>query len=270
MSDKSEKIEDYFKPGTPEHALLEQVDLSRLPVHVAVIMDGNGRWALKKGLSRVDGHKAGADSVHEIVEAAARLGIKYLTLYAFSRENWKRPVDEIRCLWSLLNDYLRDQDKVLVENELKLKVIGRRDGIPSTVLWELDRVERLTAGNKNMTVILALNYGGRTEIVDAVRGIMAEGRLKPDDLDEKVFSGYLYTGGIPDPDLVIRTSGEMRLSNYLLWQVAYSEFWVTDVLWPEFRRIHLLRAVIDYQKRERRFGDIKAVPGRSAGGRNEK
>lgn len=250
------KIEEYFRPGTPEHDLLMRVDMSRLPAHVAVIMDGNGRWAGKRGISRVEGHKAGADSVQEVIEASARLGIKFLTLYAFSRENWKRPVDEVRSLWSLLLDYLKGQDRILIENDLRLMAIGRRDGIPAAVLRELERVERLTVGNKRMTVIMALNYSGRAEIVDAARRLIAEGRVRPEALDEETFARCLYTAGIPDPDLLIRTSGEMRVSNFLLWQMGYSEFWVTDVMWPEFRRGHLLQAILDYQKRDRRFGDV--------------
>jgi undecaprenyl diphosphate synthase len=249
-------LESYLKPGTEEYELASRLDFARLPRHIAVIMDGNGRWALRRGLPRVEGHAAAADSVRETVEACARLGIRYLTLYAFSKENWKRPWSEVRRLWSLLRDYLKKQDKVLVENDIRLLVIGERDGVPASVRRELERVERLTRRNKGLTAILALNYSGRAEIVEAVRRILKDRQASPEALDEQAFASYLQTAGIPDPDLLIRTSGEMRISNFLLWQVAYSELWITDVLWPDFRKVHLLRALLDYQKRERRFGDV--------------
>ncbi len=249
-------LEEYFRPGTEEHALLLKVDLRRLPRHVAVIMDGNGRWAEQRGLPRVQGHNAGAASVREVVEAAARLGIEVLTLYAFSRENWKRPRHEVGRLWRLLREYVGKEDSLLVENDLRLRVIGRREGIPRPVLRELERVEALTRENGRMTVVVALNYGGRDEIVEAARRIVAEGRVHAGDLDEKTFAAYLYTEGIPDPDLLIRTSGEMRISNFLLWQIAYTEIHVTPVLWPDFRRRHLIEAVLEFQKRDRRFGDV--------------
>ncbi|MBM3305266.1 MAG: isoprenyl transferase [Candidatus Aminicenantes bacterium] len=254
----SKILEEYFRPGTEEHALLEQVDLARLPRHVAVIMDGNGRWAKSRGLSRVEGHAAGSESVHETVEAAARLGIEVLTLFAFSRENWKRPRQEVGRLWQLLKEFLKKEDKLLVENDLRLRIIGRRDGLPARVLRELERVETLTKNNRRMTVVVALNYGGRTELVDAARRILEDKRIRPRDLDEDVFARYLDTAGLPDPDLLIRTSGELRISNFLLWQVAYTEIWVTQVLWPDFRRRHLLQAVVEYQRRDRRFGDVKS------------
>lgn len=250
------ELETFFKPGTEEYNFLKKVDFSRLPVHIAVIMDGNGRWARQRGLPRIEGHIAGSKSVQEIVEASARLGIKYLTLYAFSKENWKRPWHEVRKLWSLLRDYLRSEDKVLIENSLRLLVIGGREGIPSTVRHELERVENLTRKNDRMTICLALNYSGRDEIVNAVRKILAGGSITSSEIDEQVFSNFLSTAGLPDPDLLIRTSGEMRVSNFLLWQIAYTEIWVTSVLWPDFNRLHLLQAIIDYQKRERRFGAV--------------
>jgi undecaprenyl diphosphate synthase len=249
-------LEEYFPPGTEEHDLLLKVDLLRLPGHIAVIMDGNGRWAQQKGLARVEGHNAGSASVREVVEASARLGVKFLTLYAFSQENWKRPRLEVGQLWRLLREYLGKEDRLLVENDIKLRVIGRREGIPRPVLRELERVEDITRANGRMTLVVALNYGGRSEIVDAARRIMAEGRLAPADLDEKEFAARLYTEGVPDPDLLIRTSGELRVSNFLLWQIAYTEIYVTPVLWPDFRRRHLLEAVLEYQKRDRRFGDV--------------
>jgi len=252
-------LEDFFPPGTEEGRLLLQVDPDRLPRHIAVIMDGNGRWAASRGLPRVDGHKAGAASVREIVEASARLGIGYLTLFAFSSENWKRPSQEVARLWRLLREKLTEEDSLLVKNDLRLRVIGRRRGIPSLVVREIERVEALTRENRRMTLVVALNYGGRDEIVDAARRILEERRIAPGKLDEKAFAAHLSTEGIPDPDLLIRTSGELRVSNFLLWQIAYTEIFVTPVFWPDFRRKHLLEAVLEYQKRERRFGDVRAA-----------
>jgi len=248
-------LEGFIEPGSEEELLVKQIDFSRLPRHVAVIMDGNGRWAEKRSLPRIEGHRAGADSVREVVETCARLGIEFLTLYAFSKENWKRPKHEVSTLWRLLREYLKKQDKVLIKNNLRLKVIGQRERIPVSVRRELDRVEKLTKKNSSLTVILALSYGGRDEIVEAVKKIAKE-KVDLESLDEERFSSYLYTAGIPDPDLLIRTSGELRVSNFLLWQIAYSEIWITPELWPDFRKKHLLQALIDYQKRERRFGDI--------------
>jgi len=251
-----EDLKDFIKPGTEEESLVKEIDFSRLPKHVAIIMDGNGRWAKKRRLPRIEGHRAGSKSVQEVVETSARLGIKYLTLYAFSKENWKRPKREISTLWKLLKDYLKREDKVLVKNNLRLKVIGQKEDIPSDVRSELERVVELTKNNSRMTVILALNYGGRAEIVDAVKKILVARNIKPESLTEEMFSSYLYTSGIPDPDLLIRTSGEQRISNFLLWEIAYSEIWITPQLWPDFHRKHILQAVVEFQKRERRFGDI--------------
>ena len=250
-------LEEYFPPGTEEHRLLLQIDLARLPRHVAVIMDGNGRWAQQRGLTRIQGHDAGSASVREVVEASARLGLGFLTLYAFSSENWKRPRREVGGLWRLLREYLGKEDSLLVRNDLRLRVIGRKQGIPGPVLRELERVEALTRDNKRMTLIVALNYGGRGEIVDAARRILEEGKIPAARLDEATFAAHLSTGDIPDPDLLVRTSGELRISNFLLWQIAYAEIFVTPVLWPDFRRRHLLEAIIEYQKRERRFGDVR-------------
>jgi len=250
------RLEGFIKPGSEEEKLANQVDFSRLPYHVAVIMDGNGRWAKKRNLPRIEGHRAGAESVREIVETCARLGIKVLTLYAFSKENWKRPKKEIVTLWRLLEEYLKKEDKVLVKNKFRLQVIGERDEIPPSVQRELERVEKLTENNDNLTVVLALNYGGRSEIVEGVKKLLKEKEVDVEALDEEKFSSYLYTVDLPDPDMVIRTSGELRVSNFLLWQIAYSEIWITQELWPDFRRKHMLQALIDYQKRERRFGDI--------------
>lgn len=251
-----ERLEGFIKPGTEDELLANQIDFSRLPRHIAVIMDGNGRWAKKRKLPRIEGHRAGSESVREVVETCGRLGIKFLTLYAFSKENWKRPKKEVTTLWRLLEDYLKKEDKVLVENKFRLKVIGQRDPIPAPVRRELERVEELTENNERLTIVLALNYGGRAEIVDAVRRILKERGFERDGLEEEEFSHYLYTADIPDPDLLIRTSGELRVSNFLLWQIAYSEIWITREFWPDFRKKHLLQALIDYQKRERRFGDI--------------
>jgi undecaprenyl diphosphate synthase len=252
-----QSLEGYILPGSEEEALVRRLDFERLPRHVAVIMDGNGRWAARRGLSRIEGHKAGSESVREIVEASARLGIQVLSLFAFSRENWKRPRAEVTRLWRLLRNYLVREDRLLIDNDLRLRVIGRREDYPALVRREIERVEALTAGNRRMTLIVALSYGGRAEIVEAAQKLVAEGGLKPGDIDEDAFAARLSTAGLPDPDLLIRTSGEMRISNFLLWQVAYAELWVTPVLWPDFRRLHLFQAVLDYQARERRFGDVK-------------
>ncbi len=257
MANMFEGLEGFILPGSEEEALVRRLDVSRLPSHVAVIMDGNGRWARERGLPRIEGHKAGSDSVSEIVEASARLGIKALSLFAFSKENWKRPRQEVSRLWTLLRDYLKKEGRVLSENDLRLMVIGQRDGIPRAVLGELERMEAKTRDNGRMTIVLALNYGGRAEIVDAVKGLLREKGTDPDALTEDAFAARLYTASLPDPDLLIRTSGEMRVSNFLLWQIAYAEIWITPVLWPDFRKKHLLEAICAYQTRERRFGDIR-------------
>jgi undecaprenyl diphosphate synthase len=258
-------LEAFFPPGTHEHALLAAVDFDRLPRHIAIIMDGNGRWARQRNLPRAKGHEAGVASVKEAVETAARLGIEVLTLFAFSSENWKRPATEVGRLWRLMREHLGADANLLTDNDLRLRVIGRRHGIPGPALRELERVEALTRANKHMTVVIALNYGGRDEIVDAARALLREGRIAADRLDEKAFAAHLSTAGLPDPDLLIRTSGEMRVSNFLLWQIAYAEIVVTPVLWPDFRRGHMLEAVLEYQKRERRFGDILSVAKSSSG-----
>jgi undecaprenyl diphosphate synthase len=252
-------LKGFIKPGSIEDELVRRVDFGRLPAHVAVIMDGNGRWAKLRNLPRVEGHRAGSKSVREIVEAAARLGIRVLSLYAFSKENWKRPAREVALLWKLLEDYLRKEDKVLVKNRVRLRMIGQPDGIPAAARRELERVEALTASNERMTVCLALNYSGRAEIMDGVRRLLAEPDLDPAALNEAAFSRVLSTAGLPDPDLLIRTSGELRVSNFLLWQIAYAEIWVTPEFWPDFRTRHFLQALIDYQKRERRFGAVSPV-----------
>jgi undecaprenyl diphosphate synthase len=251
------------EPGSHEEALARQVNFARLPQHIAVIMDGNGRWAAQRHLPRVEGHRAGIDSVRDIVESSARLGIKVLTLYAFSVENWKRPVTEVSTLMSLLKRYLRLELTTLLKNNIRFRVIGREDELAPDVRRELQQAEAQTSQNPGMLFNIALNYGGRAEIVEAARRAVASG-IDPADLDEQRFSDLLYTAGQPDPDLLIRTSGEMRVSNFLLWQIAYAEIWVTDTLWPDFRKQHLLEAILAYQKRDRRYGGIKqpAVAGR--------
>jgi undecaprenyl diphosphate synthase len=249
--------------GSEEETLARQVNFERLPRHIAVIMDGNGRWAAQRHLPRVEGHRAGIDSVRDIVESSARLGIQVLTLYAFSVENWKRPVTEVSTLMSLLKRYLRLELNTLLKNDIRFRVIGRFDELAPDVQDELKAAEEKTASNAGMQFNIALNYGGRAEIVEAARRMIVDD-VDPDQVDEAMFANYLYTAGQPDPDLLIRTSGEMRVSNFLLWQIAYAEIWVTDTLWPDFRTRHLLEAILDYQKRDRRYGGITqpAVAGR--------
>ncbi len=252
-------FENLVAPDSPEGHLLAQIDPARLPRHVAVIMDGNGRWAKARGLPRVEGHKAGADSVKEIIENCARLGIEMLTLYAFSVENWKRPKDEIDLLMELLKQYIRKNLTTLMENDIRFRAIGRIGGLARSVQMMIRQAEKKTARNRGLQLNLALNYGGRTEIVDAARRLAAEaqaGTLDPESIEAETISERLYTAGFPDPDLLVRTSGESRVSNFLLWQIAYAEFHITPVLWPDFRRLHLFEAVLDYQRRERRFGGL--------------
>jgi len=221
-----------------------------------VIMDGNGRWAAQRHLPRVEGHRAGIESVRDTVEGSARLGIQVLTLYAFSVENWKRPAAEVSTLMLLLKRYLRSELNTLLRNNIKFNVVGRIEDLARDIQRELREAEEKTATNSGMLFNIALNYGGRAEIVEAARRMIAEG-VPPDQIDEARFGSYLYTAGQPDPDLLIRTSGEMRVSNFLLWQIAYAEIWVTDTLWPDFRQKDLLEAVVAYQKRDRRYGGIK-------------
>jgi undecaprenyl diphosphate synthase len=254
-----EELLAWIPPGSPDEMLARQVNFEQLPAHIAIIMDGNGRWAAQRHLPRVEGHRAGIDSVRDVVETSARLGIGVLTLYAFSVENWKRPRTEINTLMTLLKRYLRLELSTLLKHDIRFQVIGRKDELASDVQDELDLAIAKTARNQGMLFNIALNYGGRAEIVDAAKRVLAAG-LNPDDLDERRFGEFLYTAGQPDPDLLIRTSGEMRVSNFLLWQIAYSEIWVTETLWPDFRRRHLLEAVVAYQKRDRRYGGIKPTP----------
>src|SRR5215831_8343615 len=254
-----EQLLAWIPPGSPDETLARQVNFEQLPAHIAIIMDGNGRWAAQRHLPRVEGHRAGIDSVRAVVETSARLGIEVLTLYAFSVENWKRPRAEINTLMTLLKRYLRLELGTLLRNNIRFRVIGRAEELSRDVQDEIAIGLDRTSGNTGMLFNIALNYSGRAEIVDAARRAMAAG-VRPDDLDERRFSDFLYTAGQPDPDLLIRTSGEMRVSNFLLWQIAYSEIWVTETLWPDFRRRDLLEAVVAYQKRERRYGGIKAPP----------
>jgi undecaprenyl diphosphate synthase len=257
-----EDLLEVVPPGSTEMALLDTIDFARLPRHVAIIMDGNGRWAQLRRKGRVEGHRAGIASVREVVESSARLGLDVLTLYAFSVENWKRPEAEVSTLMGLLKHYLRMELETLVRNDIRFKVIGRPNELPADVREELGRGMERTADCAGLQFNIALNYGGRSEIADAVRRIVsdaASGALRADAIDESTVGAYLYTAGQPDPDLLIRTSGELRVSNFLLWQIAYAEIWVTDVLWPDFRRLHLLQAIADFQKRERRYGGISTA-----------
>ncbi len=233
------------------------LDLSRLPRHVAIIMDGNGRWAKRRGLRRVRGHAEGAESVRVVVRLARRLGLDYLTLYAFSEENWQRPSLEIRALMNLLLRYLRQELRELRENNILLRAIGDLQRLPENVQKELARVEEATRDGAKMTLSLALSYGGRSEIVQAAQSLaqdLVAGRLRPEDINPESFSSRLYTAGMPDPDFLIRTSGEYRLSNFLLWQTAYTELYFTDTLWPDFREDEFIKALLEYQHRDRRFG----------------
>ncbi len=250
-----EDLLSVISPGSPEEALAREVKFDRLPQHVAVIMDGNGRWAAQRHLPRVEGHRAGIESVRDVVESSARIGIKVLTLYAFSVENWKRPASEISTLMSLLKRYLRLELNTLLRNNIRFRVIGRAEELSPDIRSELAAAEAKTATNTGMQFNIALNYGGRAEIVEAARRLLASG-VAADEVDEQRFSEFLYTAGQPDPDLLIRTSGEMRVSNFLLWQIAYAEIWVTETLWPDFRKRHLLEAILAYQKRDRRYGGI--------------
>ena len=232
-----------------------------IPRHVAIIMDGNGRWAQARGLPRVLGHRQGIKSVRAVVEEGCRLGLEQLTLYCLSVENWKRPPRELKFLMRLLRHFLVVERAELMEQNVRLAMIGRREGLPSDVLAEFDRTAEITATNTGMTLCLAVNYGGRTEIADAARRLAEDvlaGRIRPDGVDESSFESYLTTSGMPDPDLMIRTAGEMRVSNFLLWQISYSELYVTETLWPDFRAADLQAAIADYSRRNRKFGGLMA------------
>ncbi len=246
-----------MKTDLTESQLLAQIDLERLPQHIAIIMDGNGRWAKRRRLPRIAGHRAGIRAVRQAVEACARLGVPYLTLYAFSVENWKRPDTEVKLLMALLREYLKKEIDELNKQNISLGVIGRIHELPKPVQHDLEHTIEATRGNRGLRLTLALNYGARAELVDAVRALAEQlsGNGKS-VINEETISQHLYTRGLPDPDLLVRTSGEMRLSNFLLWQVAYSEIWVTETLWPDFTQLDLFQAIIDYQKRERRYGGL--------------
>ncbi|HXO20823.1 MAG TPA: isoprenyl transferase [Thermoanaerobaculia bacterium] len=244
-------------PGTPEELLVRRLDLRRLPRHVAIIMDGNGRWAKARSLPRAEGHRAGVAAVRDTVEAAAELELDALTLYAFSVENWKRPRIEIWTLMNLLKEYVRKERDNLVENGIRFQVLGRWEELDPTVVRELRRTLDATRDCGGMSFNIALNYSGRCEIVDACRRIVSDWAAgKRADIDEETIGRYLYTSGQPDPDLMIRTSGELRVSNFLLWQIAYAEIWVTRTLWPDFRRRDLYEAILAYQGRDRRYGGV--------------
>ncbi len=237
------------------------LDPARLPHHVAIIMDGNGRWAQERGLPRIEGHRRGVRSVRATVEECCRLGIGQLTLYCLSIENWKRPPDELNFLMALLRHYLIEERAEIMDQNIRFTSIGRRQGLPATVLRELDENIRLSRDNTGMILCLAINYGGRTEIVDAVQALaerVRQGRLDPEGIDETTVAEALYTAGMPDPDLLIRTAGEMRVSNFLLWQISYAELWVTEQCWPEFDRATLHQALRAFANRERRFGGLKS------------
>jgi len=260
------KVPDLLKPsGGEEERLLAELDANRLPQHIAVIMDGNGRWAQRRHLPRISGHRAGVQSARTVIETCARLNIPALTLYAFSMENWRRPKAEIDFLMRLLREYLRKELPVIHRNNIRLLVIGRPDQLPVAVRIDVERAMRQTAGNSGMQLAVALNYGGRAELVDAFNRILDRVRnngLANARVDEEMISQHLYTAGLPDPDLLIRTSGEMRVSNFLLWQIAYAEIYVTETLWPDFTRAQLLEALLDFQKRERRYGGLAETPQR--------
>lgn len=249
-----------LKPGGGEWALAEAIDPDRLPAHIAIIMDGNGRWAGRRSLPRVAGHRAGMEPVRTTVEACSQLGIRALTLFAFSTENWKRPRTEVDMLWHLLRLYLRREMPDLMRNDVVFSCMGRIDVLPGPVRAEIESAIAATARNRGLRLTVAVNYSGRAELVDAVNAAIRQAReagtLDAFEMSEERIAENLYTAHLPDPDLLIRTSGEMRISNFLLWQIAYSELYVTETLWPDFSRMELLRALIDYQKRDRRFGGL--------------
>ncbi len=249
-------------PGSPRAAdqLLPDIPVERRPRHVAVIMDGNGRWALKRNQPRIAGHRAGAKAVRDVIIECSRLGLEALTLYSFSMENWKRPADEVGALMNLYLEYLIKERDELVAHDVRFMQLGRREGLPESVLAEVDETTRATADCNGLTLCVALNYSSRMEITDAVREIAREvrdGELDLEHIAEDTISNRLYTAGVPDPDLLIRTAGEQRISNYLLWQISYAEIYVTDVFWPDFRPTNLHQAIRDYAGRQRRFGGLE-------------
>jgi undecaprenyl diphosphate synthase len=262
------KTSKILKPANRDEAtLLEKLDMKRLPDHVAIIMDGNGRWAEQRHLPRIAGHRAGVKTARDVIEACAQMNIPCLTLYAFSVENWRRPQAEVDFLMRLLREYLKRELPTIHENNIRLLVIGRPAQLSDAVRSDLEDAMRLTAGNSGMRLVVALNYGGRAELVDAFNALLEKARGSADrafHADEQTISNQLYTAGLPDPDLLIRTSGEMRVSNFLLWQIAYAEIYVTETLWPDFSRARFFEALIEYQKRERRYGGLGAPRKRTA------
>ncbi len=251
-----QKLLEGLAPDDADYELARAIDSDRLPAHIAIIMDGNGRWAKNRHLPRVSGHRAGVQTVRSTVETCAQLDIQALTLYAFSVENWKRPRAEVETLWRLLRHYLSAELPTMMKHGIRFSAIGRVEELPALVRGELDEVIRRTEQNPGLRLNLAINYGGRAEIVDAVKALVQQARTSNVEIDEAAISARLYTAGMPDPDLLIRTSGEMRVSNFLLWQIAYAELYVTHTLWPDFTRTELLEAILDYQRRDRRFGGL--------------
>jgi undecaprenyl diphosphate synthase len=248
------------KPGSLHETLLAKLDGDNMPRHIAIIMDGNGRWAKERKMPRLMGHREGVKSVREVIENCARLNLEALTIYAFSVENWKRPESEISALMSMLSEFLQKETPRLIKNGIRFMPIGRWRQLPAKAVEDLENTIEKTSGGTKMLLQVALNYGGRTELVDAARQLaskVASGEMAIDQISEDSVSAHLYTAGVPDPDLLIRTSGEFRISNYLLWQIAYSELLITDIYWPDFRLKHLLESIIDFQQRERRFGGLK-------------
>jgi len=262
------KATDLLKPANREEAeLLEKLDRKRLPQHVAIIMDGNGRWAQRRHLPRIAGHRAGVKAARQVIETCAQLQLPCLTLYAFSLENWRRPQAEVDFLMRLLREYLKREMPSIHKNNIRFLVIGRSAQLPEGVRKDIDDAMRLTAQNTGMKLVVALNYGSRAELADAFNAMLEhvrENGVSAFRADEQTISNHLYTAGLPDPDLLIRTSGEMRVSNFLLWQIAYAEIYVTEELWPDFSRARLLDALVDFQKRERRYGGLGSARGRAA------
>lgn len=259
MSKKSKSSLRHFYVKSREDFFLKRIDKEKVPQHVAIIMDGNGRWAEKHGLPRISGHRAGVESVRRIVRVSPRVGVKYLTIYAFSVENWQRPQEEIEGLMELFNEMLRKEIDELVQNGVRLNVIGKIKDLPQSVQESAEWAAELTKDNKTLTLNIALNYSGRTELIEAMKKISQkakDGELDPEAINNEVVADSLYTAGIPDPELLIRTSGELRVSNFLLWQIAYTELWVTPTLWPDFNSVDFLKAIRDFQRRKRRFGRL--------------
>ncbi|MBR3934158.1 MAG: isoprenyl transferase [Clostridia bacterium] len=257
MSFEDKIMFDFFKKKNKD--LIDDLDTSNIPKHIAIIMDGNGRWAKKRGLPRSAGHRMGAKVLEQITRDAGHLGVRYLTVYAFSTENWKRPSDEVEALMKLLSEYLDDYKRLIGDEDIRVRIIGSYDKLSDDIIAKIKNIEEQTKNNSAITLNIALNYGGRDEIVNATKLIASKvksGEMSVDDISEDTVSQYLYTNYMPDPDFIIRPSGEYRLSNFLMWQSAYSEFWYSDILWPDFTRDDLIKAIIDYQKRNRRYGGV--------------